>query len=252
MRLHNVLTMRYNNCINFNQIKFVMRNPILKLAFLAVLIFTGLISSAQVNSMNKKAVGVNFRNLWFGNSAEVIFKKPQAHDKWSRKVFRLSGNHIETDNQLTLQTGVPDAYRSDLNSSFAFAAEFGHEKHKKLIEDLYFYHGPAFTLNLGTTNYRTSTQSLIWPQYTKTVTHSFGFGVGYLGGIRYQVNERFGVQIDNLIQVRFNGNLQNQTEHIFKAQSWQEETNQVLTDKLRTNIQVPGNNISRIWLTFHF
>ncbi len=229
-----------------------MRNTLLKLTLAISLLCTSLYAFTQTNSEPSKTIGANFRNLWLGNSLEVILKKPLKQDKWRRRVFQVDGEHQESSNALTYQPGTPDPYRSNLNSRVFLSVELGTENHKRIIDDLHFYHGPIYRFFIGANHTRTLSGSTFFPEYTKSVNHNFGFGVGYLGGIRYQLNNRFGVQMDNVLLINFAGSVFNQTNYLYRSPALEEEINQTATDQLRTNINIPRVSISRIWLTYSF
>ncbi len=233
-----------------------MKKIYIKLIAIAVISSFSLnLSKAQnLDDIKNKEIGLNFRNLWFGSAAELVIRKPIGENQFKRKTFRVSGNFQENNSALTGSTvvGLPDAYLTDMNSNFNLTASFGKEKRVPLLDQLYFYHGPTLITSVGFSKSRTAFGGLNAPSKQDQSNVMLGLGLGYFGGIGYQVSEKFSIQIDNLLQVSINSRLQNQSTSTFDTNTQTDETSNTITDKVTNSIGIPGSNISRIWVVFKF
>lgn len=212
------------------------------------------VNAQTPENLKGKEVGLNFRNLWFGSSAEVIIRKPKAENSFKRRTFSFNGYFRESNNELTpLQIdGLPEAYKSDLSNLVNIGVALGTEKRINLIdESVYFYHGPTALFSAGMTQRRSS-----FAGTSATKRHSssvnLGLGVGYFGGIGIKLTDRFSVQIDNMLSIWSNANLINETEATYNTDQRTEEVVTEIKDRLNMAVTIPTGNVSRIWVVLKF
>jgi len=214
-----------------------MKNFYIKLIVVTVALSFGLTETAAqtTDNLKGKEMGINFRNLWFGNSAEIIVRKPNGENQFKRKTYRFSGTYSESNSMFSGQAiaGLPNAYKTNLNSNFNLTMGIGKEKRVTLLDQFYFYHGPSMLFSLGANQTTTTMGNNQEPQRQNLVYYNAGFGVGYFGGVGYQVSERFSVQIENLLQIQANVRMQNQSFTTFDVTDHTEETNQTILGWLK-------------------
>ncbi|MBR9917117.1 hypothetical protein GYB29_05410 [bacterium] len=199
-----------------------------------------------------KELGINFRNLWFGSSADILYRKPSGENKYKRHVVSIAGNYVESENPSTSFQGVPQKYRSNTDGFISFGFETGREKRHELIEDFYVYHGPTLTFSVGQTSRKTTSGTSEIVFLSKETNTTVGLGAGYLGGVGFSFTERFAIQLDNLIQIRANARLNNRTQSSFDRFTGEEDSEVIALDQLYTSITIPSLNQIRIWLIFKF
>ena len=199
---------------------------------------------------NQRQVGLEFRDLWFGNSVSILMRKPKGDDQYKRRVFTIQGSSNEYDNGLTFSTGVPAPYRSNASANFNFFFEFGKEKRHYFHDDFYGYYGPSFNTNVGFSNQRNSYISSGYAVRRTTESINLGFGVGYLGGLGFDFTDRFSVQVDNSLFARAIVSLHNSKEHSLNLGTLEETSQNTQLDQLLKSFQIPGINNFRIWLCF--
>lgn len=201
---------------------------------------------------DKRELGLNIRDAWFGSSAHILHRRQKEADRWRRFDISLTPtyNSYRIANQLGNIT-IPNEFRFQSSGNFSLSYKNVNEHYVDLKNGFFFYHGPSlgfsYSHNRTKRTYQTSSSEAI---YDHTLTQSITTRLGYLVGLRYDTDSKFSFGLDFAPNFAFSGTLLNNDQNVYNS------TTKLITDgsnmqnELNTTVSFYGAPVFDLWLFF--
>jgi len=218
---------------------------------IGILLILPLASSAQDKA--DRQIGVNFRNVWFGNNLEIMHRIQREPNRWRR--FDLSFSPYFNNYRGPAQLGnvaLPKDFRQFVNSNASIGYTTVNEHFVNVAKNVDFYHGPLLGLSYSHNNtknvFQTSSVELI---QRRRLNQNVSLSAGYLAGLRYTVSSRFGVGLDANLRFAVSTTMTDVEEKIFDSTTGIITAGETIETEFANSFGMGSGPVTRIWLLFN-